>query len=100
MSNSEGENRNRHQNSNPDEVQRYHQASRKMETSYSPSGEIVNWENVTSKETDVSHESHMFDIDRMVNEGLGGGNITADNGFIGESTTDSMVPEVRTDEDV
>ena len=32
----------------------------------------------------------MFDIDRMINEGLGGGNVTLDNGLIGPSTTDTM----------
>ena len=32
----------------------------------------------------------MFDIDRMINEGLGGGNVTIDNGLIGPSTTDTM----------
>jgi hypothetical protein len=31
-----------------------------------------------------------MDIDRMINEGLGGGNVTVDNGLITESTTDSM----------
>lgn len=37
-------------------------------------------------------ESYM-DIDRMVNEGLGGGNVTLHNGLIAESTTDTMEPE-------
>ncbi|MEK3882848.1 hypothetical protein [Paenibacillus sp. PL2-23] len=32
-----------------------------------------------------------MDIDRMVNEGLGGGQVTIHNGLIAESTTDSMV---------
>ncbi|MBH5319155.1 hypothetical protein I6N90_15210 [Paenibacillus sp. GSMTC-2017] len=31
-----------------------------------------------------------MDIDRMVNEGLGGGNVTLHNGLIAESTTDTM----------
>ncbi|CAM3640816.1 hypothetical protein COLU111180_00755 [Cohnella lubricantis] len=31
-----------------------------------------------------------MDIDRMVNEGLGGGQVTMDNGLIGETTTDTM----------
>lgn len=35
-------------------------------------------------------EDHMMDIDRMVNEGLGGGNVTPHNGLIEESTTDTM----------
>lgn len=30
------------------------------------------------------------DIDRMVNEGLGGGRVTDDNGLIEETTTDTM----------
>lgn len=34
-----------------------------------------------------------MDIDRMVNEGLGGGNITLHNGFIDHSTTDTMTEE-------
>ncbi|MCR2806139.1 hypothetical protein [Paenibacillus soyae] len=32
-----------------------------------------------------------MDIDRMVNEGLGGGQVTLHNGLIAESTTDTMV---------
>lgn len=42
---------------------------------------------------DCDHEgrsSYTMDIDRMVNEGLGGGQVTTDNGAIGETTTDSM----------
>ena len=31
-----------------------------------------------------------MDIDRMVNEGLGGGQVTAQNGRIGDTTTDDM----------
>nr|WP_228551824.1 hypothetical protein [Paenibacillus pasadenensis] len=31
-----------------------------------------------------------MDIDRMVGEGLGGGQVTIHNGHIGESTTDTM----------
>jgi hypothetical protein len=33
---------------------------------------------------------HFMDIDRMINEGLGGGRITAQNGLIEETTTDTM----------
>ncbi|OZB95978.1 hypothetical protein [Paenibacillus sp. XY044] len=55
--------------------------------------DAVNWHNVTSPDEDISLDTHMLDIDRMVNEGLGGGNITADNGYIGASTTDTMVVE-------
>jgi len=31
-----------------------------------------------------------MDIDRMVNEGLGGGQVTTQNGLIEETTTDTM----------
>ncbi len=31
-----------------------------------------------------------MDIDRMVNEGLAGGDVGPDNGFIEETTTDTM----------
>jgi hypothetical protein len=40
--------------------------------------------------TNESRDDQFMDIDRMVNEGLGGGNVTMDNGFIGHSTTDTM----------
>ncbi|NHN31959.1 hypothetical protein [Paenibacillus agricola] len=33
---------------------------------------------------------YFMDIDRMVNEGLGGGNVTYSNGLIEETTTDTM----------
>ncbi len=33
-------------------------------------------------------DTYDMDIDRMINEGLGGGNVTIDNGLITESTTD------------
>lgn len=35
-------------------------------------------------------DDHFMDIDRMINEGLGGGNVTMGNGLIGETTTDTM----------
>ncbi|CAM3623858.1 hypothetical protein [Marinicrinis lubricantis] len=35
-------------------------------------------------------EDEFMDIDRMVNEGLGGGNVTMDNGLIENTTTDTM----------
>jgi hypothetical protein len=31
-----------------------------------------------------------MDIDRMVNEGLGGGQVSEQNGLIGETTTNTM----------
>lgn len=42
---------------------------------------------------DTIHEGkdvYDMDIDRMINEGLGGGNVTLHNGLITESTTDWM----------
>ncbi len=41
------------------------------------------------KESD-SREDYFLDIDRMVNEGLGGGQVTNDNGLIEETTTHTM----------
>jgi hypothetical protein len=37
-----------------------------------------------------SRDDLFMDIDRMVNEGLGGGNVTMDNGLIDDSTTEEM----------
>lgn len=31
-----------------------------------------------------------MDVDRMINEGLGGGQVTSQNGLITETTTDTM----------
>ncbi|CAN7724827.1 hypothetical protein LJR153_006087 [Paenibacillus sp. LjRoot153] len=40
-----------------------------------------------------------MDIDRMINEGLGGGNVTMQGGLIEHSTTDTMTaPESVLDE--
>ncbi|MEX2461733.1 MAG: hypothetical protein WD469_10655 [Paenibacillaceae bacterium] len=42
---------------------------------------------------DMDHEGredHRMDIDRMINEGLGGGNVTPHNGLIEETATDTM----------
>ncbi|CAH0119400.1 MULTISPECIES: hypothetical protein [unclassified Paenibacillus] len=41
-------------------------------------------------EISEGRKSYFMDIDRMVNEGLGGGQVTGQNGFIGASTTDTM----------
>ncbi|WP_136603710.1 hypothetical protein [Paenibacillus dokdonensis] len=81
-----------HEDFNKAALKRYEKVSNNMEAASFINGNDVDWESMTAPEQ-VSHESHMFDIDRMVNEGLGGGEITADNGYIGDSTTDSMVPE-------
>jgi hypothetical protein len=35
-------------------------------------------------------DDYFMDIDRMVNEGLGGGMVTIHNGLIEETTTDTM----------
>lgn len=35
-------------------------------------------------------DEYDMDIDRMINEGLGGGQVTIHNGLIEETTTDSM----------
>lgn len=40
-------------------------------------------------------DDYFMDIDRMVNEGLGGGNVTLQNGLIDESTTDTMDQESK-----
>lgn len=50
----------------------------------------------TGSTNDTRHEGredYFMDIDRMVNEGLGGGQVTLHNGYIDESTTDTMEPE-------
>ncbi|MCM3786658.1 hypothetical protein M3231_27365 [Neobacillus mesonae] len=44
-----------------------------------------------------SLENTAFDVDRMVNEGLGGGQVTEDNGYIGDSTTDALFNEDELD---
>ncbi|WEK54950.1 MAG: hypothetical protein P0Y55_02370 [Candidatus Cohnella colombiensis] len=35
-------------------------------------------------------EAYDMDVDRMINEGLGGGQVTFHNGLISETTTDAM----------
>jgi hypothetical protein len=47
----------------------------------------------TSTDADAVQQGrgeYFMDIDRMVNEGLGGGYVTLSNGLIEESTTDTM----------
>ncbi|MED4602886.1 hypothetical protein P9314_19815 [Paenibacillus validus] len=44
----------------------------------------------TNDSTLEGRDSHFMDIDRMINEGLGGGNVTLHNGLIDDSTTDTM----------
>lgn len=46
-----------------------------------------------AEKKDSLHEGrdeNFMDIDRMTNEGLGGGNVTQDNGLIEETTVDTM----------
>ena len=35
-------------------------------------------------------ETKFMDVDRMINEGLGGGMVTINNGLIGDTTTDTL----------
>lgn len=72
----------------PEEIQKDRASDR--ESAEPVNGESVDWHNLTSGESEISRESTMFDIDRMINEGLGGGNVTMDNGLIGPTTTDTM----------
>ncbi|CAH1224036.1 hypothetical protein PAECIP111893_05073 [Paenibacillus plantiphilus] len=49
-----------------------------------------------SNNDDRRHEGrddYFMDIDRMVNEGLGGGQVTLHNGMIEATTTETMIPE-------
>lgn len=62
-----------------------------IDTTELVNGEMLDWNNLTSEDSEPSRESTMFDIDRMVNEGLGGGNVTEHNGMIGFTTTDTMM---------
>ncbi|WP_248931162.1 hypothetical protein [Paenibacillus hamazuiensis] len=41
-------------------------------------------------DTHQGRDDAFMDIDRMINEGLGGGNVTLHNGLIEETTTDTM----------
>lgn len=55
-----------------------------------------NQDKLTSGEPkDEGRDDYFMDIDRMVNEGLGGGNVTLQNGLIDESTTDTMDQETK-----
>ncbi|MBN2980252.1 MULTISPECIES: hypothetical protein [Cohnella] len=45
------------------------------------------------QQTDSIYEGkdeYDMDVDRMINEGLGGGQVTVHNGLIEETTTDTM----------
>ncbi|MEF2968554.1 hypothetical protein V3851_22285 [Paenibacillus sp. M1] len=45
---------------------------------------------MANKDRKDSRSDRFLDIDRMINEGLGGGNVTQDNGAIEETTVDTM----------
>ena len=45
---------------------------------------------INHDEDHQNREDHFMDIDRMVNEGLGGGQVTEHNGLIEETTTNTM----------
>ncbi|GGA15335.1 hypothetical protein GCM10008018_70170 [Paenibacillus marchantiophytorum] len=46
--------------------------------------------NSSQDTSNQGQEDHFMDIDRMINEGLGGGNVTIQGGLIESSTTDTM----------
>ncbi|MEW9702102.1 hypothetical protein [Paenibacillus sp. SI8] len=46
--------------------------------------------NAAQDRNDQGQEDYFMDIDRMINEGLGGGNVTIQGGLIDASTTDTM----------
>jgi hypothetical protein len=53
----------------------------------------MNMDSDNTQNSDSIHEGkdvYDMDIDRMINEGLGGGQVTVNNGLISESTTDTM----------
>ncbi|MGG4034124.1 hypothetical protein ABEV74_10545 [Paenibacillus cisolokensis] len=57
-------------------------------------------ESPLADKTAEGRDDYFMDIDRMVNEGLGGGVVTIHNGLIDETTTDTMVePDSQTDEE-
>jgi hypothetical protein len=55
--------------------------------------------NLSQDTSNEGKDDCFMDIDRMINEGLGGGNVTMHNGLIDEFTTDTMAaPESVLDE--
>ncbi|GAB7054300.1 MULTISPECIES: hypothetical protein [Paenibacillus] len=46
--------------------------------------------NNTADTSNEGRDTSFMDIDRMINEGLGGGTVSIHNGLIEESTTDTM----------
>ncbi|GMK44861.1 hypothetical protein PghCCS26_19890 [Paenibacillus glycanilyticus] len=57
--------------------------------------DLENNEKPPADKWDEGRDNYFMDIDRMVNEGLGGGTVSEHNGLIDESTTDYMVPETK-----
>jgi hypothetical protein len=56
-------------------------------------GEKAKMESENGQYDEAIHEgkeTYDMDIDRMINEGLGGGQVTLNNGLISDSTTDTM----------
>ncbi|MEC0092654.1 hypothetical protein [Paenibacillus macquariensis] len=53
----------------------------------------MNGNNLTSPESDNDEEAYLLDVDRMVNEGLGGGQVTISNGYIGDIPPDKLFLE-------
>lgn len=47
-------------------------------------------EQLTEDEMVEGRDEYDMDVDRMINEGLGGGQVTMHNGLITESSTDFM----------
>ncbi len=50
---------------------------------------------VDQDKTEVNNdeETYLLDVDRMVNEGLGGGQVTISNGYIGDIPPDKLFLE-------
>ncbi|WP_198402190.1 hypothetical protein [Paenibacillus crassostreae] len=42
---------------------------------------------------DTDDEDYLMEINRMVNEGLGGGEVTIDNGYIGEIPLEQLLED-------
>jgi hypothetical protein len=51
---------------------------------------LISSESPSESADHQGRQEYFMDIDRMVNEGLGGGNVTLRSGLIEESTTDTM----------
>jgi len=65
----------------------------------SDANEKLNPANEIDDAKSEGRDQYYVDIDRMVNEGLGGGTVTMHNGLIDETTTDTMLQHERRDEE-